>query len=44
LDPRDQWALKLEQHVNVSVIKRSNIIEVNFRAHDSQWAHDFLRG
>ena len=41
-NPRDQWALKLAQHVNVSVIKRSNIIEVDFRAHDSRWAHDFL--
>ena len=42
LDPRDQWALKLASHVNVSVIKRSNIIEVDFRAHDSRWSHDFL--
>jgi uncharacterized protein involved in exopolysaccharide biosynthesis len=42
VDPRDQWALKLAQHVGVSVIKRSNIIEVDFRAHDSRWAHDFL--
>jgi uncharacterized protein involved in exopolysaccharide biosynthesis len=42
LDPRDQWALKLANHVAVSVIKRSNIIEVDFRAHDSRWSHDFL--
>ncbi len=39
---RDQWALKLAHHVGVSVIKRSNIIEVDFSAHDSRWAHDFL--
>ncbi len=42
LDARDQWALKLARRLGVSVIKRSNIIEVDFRAHDSRWAHDFL--
>ncbi|MGH7915458.1 MAG: GumC family protein [Candidatus Binataceae bacterium] len=41
-DSRDQWALKLAHHLDVSVIKRSNIIAVSFRAHDSRWAHDFL--
>jgi len=42
LDPRDQWALKLANHVNVLVVKRSNIIEVDFRAHDARWSHQFL--
>ena len=42
LTDRDQWALALARHLNVSVIKRSNIIEVDFRAHDARWAHDFL--
>ena len=42
LDPRDQWALKLASHVTSRVIKRSNIIEVDFRAHDSRWSHEFL--
>jgi uncharacterized protein involved in exopolysaccharide biosynthesis len=41
-NPRDQWALKLAHRLGVSVVKRSNIIEVDFRAHDSRWAHDFL--
>lgn len=41
-DPRDQWALKLARRLGVSVVKRSNIIEVDFSAHDSRWAHDFL--
>lgn len=41
-DARDQWALKLERHLDVSLVKRSDIIEVDFNAHDSRWAHDFL--
>jgi uncharacterized protein involved in exopolysaccharide biosynthesis len=41
-NPRDQWALKLARRLGVSVVKRSNIIEVDFSAHDSRWAHDFL--
>ena len=42
VDPRDQWALKLERHVGVSVIKRSNVIEIDFNARNPRWAHDFL--
>jgi uncharacterized protein involved in exopolysaccharide biosynthesis len=42
VDARDQWALKLAHHLAISVVKRSNIIEVDFSAHDSRWAHDFL--
>jgi uncharacterized protein involved in exopolysaccharide biosynthesis len=41
-NPLDLWALKLARHLDVTVVKRSNIIEVNFRAHDSRWAHEFL--
>jgi len=41
-NPRDQWAMKLARRLGVSVVKRSNIIEVDFSAHDSRWAHDFL--
>lgn len=41
-DPRDQWALKLAHHLGVWVVKRSNVIEVDFSAHDPRWAHDFL--
>lgn len=42
LTPRDLWALKLEKHLDSSVLKRSNVIEVTFRAHDPKWAADFL--
>lgn len=42
LTPRDQWALKLARHVKASVIKRSDIVEVDFRAHDAHWAREFL--
>ena len=42
LNPQDAWALKLERHVGAAVIKRSDIIEVNFSARDPRWAHDFL--
>jgi uncharacterized protein involved in exopolysaccharide biosynthesis len=42
VEPRDLWALKLERHVGVSVIKRSNVIEIDFNAHNPRWAHDFL--
>lgn len=39
---RDRWAMKLERNLNPSVIKLSNIIEVNFRSHDPRWSQDFL--
>jgi uncharacterized protein involved in exopolysaccharide biosynthesis len=42
LNPQDSWALKLARHVGASVIKRSDMIEVNFSARDPRWAHDFL--
>ncbi len=37
-----QWALKLEHHLHPSVIKMSNIIEVNFSSHDQRWSQEFL--
>ena len=38
----DEWALKLEDHLETQVIKRSDIIEVDFTAHDAAWSQDFL--
>ncbi|MGH7934195.1 MAG: GumC family protein [Candidatus Binataceae bacterium] len=43
LTPRDLWAIKLEHHLDSAVLKRSNVIEVSFRAHDPKWAQDFLQ-
>ncbi|HVB79731.1 MAG TPA: hypothetical protein VNE82_07235 [Candidatus Binataceae bacterium] len=42
LTPNDQWALKLADNLKADVIKRSDLVEVNFRSHDSRWAHEFL--
>jgi uncharacterized protein involved in exopolysaccharide biosynthesis len=42
LTARDAWAMDIERHLDASVIKRSNIIEVEFRSHDRQWTKDFL--
>jgi uncharacterized protein involved in exopolysaccharide biosynthesis len=39
---RDRWALTLEHNLHPSVIKLSDIIEVDFTAHDAQWSRDFL--
>ena len=39
---RDLWATKLANHLKTDLIKRSNIIEVTFTAHDAQWSQDFL--
>ena len=38
----DEWALKLEDHLKTEVVKRSDIIEVDFTAHDARWSQDFL--
>ncbi len=43
MTPRQQWASELAARLSSSVIKRSNVIEVDFRAHDPQWAETFLR-
>jgi uncharacterized protein involved in exopolysaccharide biosynthesis len=42
MTPSDRWALKLERNLHSSVIKMSDVIEVNFTSHDPNWAHDFL--
>lgn len=37
-----RWALKLERNLHPSVIKMSDIIEVNFSSHDQLWSQEFL--
>ena len=43
LDPNDQWALKLARRLQAYVVNRSNVIDVEFESHDSQWSRAFLR-
>jgi uncharacterized protein involved in exopolysaccharide biosynthesis len=38
----DLWAAKIERHLSISVIKRSNVIEIDFSSHDPEWSRDFL--
>lgn len=42
LSPKDAWAMEIVHNLDASVIKRSNIIEVDFRSHDRHWSKDFL--
>lgn len=42
LSPREAWAMDVERNLDASVVKRSNIIDVEFRSHDRQWTKDFL--
>lgn len=42
ITPRESWALKLAHHLGAFPIKRSNIVEVTFRAHNAAWAQTFL--
>jgi uncharacterized protein involved in exopolysaccharide biosynthesis len=42
LDSQDAWALELAQHLSASIIKKSDLIEVNFRSHDPAWSKQFL--
>jgi uncharacterized protein involved in exopolysaccharide biosynthesis len=42
LSPRDAWATDIARNISASVLKRSNIIEVDFRSHDARWSKDFL--
>src|SRR5579875_3024483 len=39
---RQRWALALEHNLSPWVIKRSDLIEVDFRSHDPLWAQRFL--
>ncbi len=38
----DKWAIKLSSHLKTNVIKRSDIIEVDFTSHDAHWSQQFL--
>jgi uncharacterized protein involved in exopolysaccharide biosynthesis len=40
--PKDAWAADLVDHLDAFVLKRSNIIEVEFRSRDPRWSADFL--
>ncbi len=40
--PRARWAHHIERHFSSAVIKRSNVIEISYGAHDPKWSHDFL--
>lgn len=42
LDAHEAWALELEHHLSASIIKKSDIIEVNFRSRDPGWSKQFL--
>jgi uncharacterized protein involved in exopolysaccharide biosynthesis len=42
MTPREEWANKIERDLSTSVIKRSNVIEIAFRAHDPNWSAEFL--
>jgi len=42
LTPRDAWALDVARTLDASVVKRSNIIDVEFHSHDRRWTKDFL--
>lgn len=42
MTPREEWANKIESKLSTSVIKRSNVIEIDFRSHDAQWSAEFL--
>jgi uncharacterized protein involved in exopolysaccharide biosynthesis len=42
LDSHEAWAIELSQHLSASIIKKSDIIEVNFRSHDPAWSKQFL--
>lgn len=40
--PKDAWAFDITRNLGASVIKRSNIIEVEYRSSDRQWSKDLL--
>jgi uncharacterized protein involved in exopolysaccharide biosynthesis len=42
ISPRQRWAIKLGRNLHPSVIKLSDIIEVNFTAHNADWSKEFL--
>ena len=42
LSPQDAWAIDVERNLDATVLKRSNIIEVEFRSRERAWTKDFL--
>jgi uncharacterized protein involved in exopolysaccharide biosynthesis len=42
ISAEDRWAQRLERHLHPSVIKLSDVIEVDFSARDPRWAQTFL--
>ena len=42
LTPRDAWAFDITRNLSASVIKRSNIIEVEYQSSNSSWTKDLL--
>lgn len=42
MSPRDAWAVEVADQLSASVIKRSNILEVEYRSHDRRWTKFFL--
>jgi polysaccharide biosynthesis protein PslE len=42
MSSQDRWILDLVNHLDAEVVKRSNVLEVSFKDHDSQWSHEFL--
>lgn len=39
---RDRWLLKIRRHLDPEVIKRSNVIEITYSAHDARWSQELL--
>src|SRR5262249_2277635 len=39
---KDDWAIRIAKHLDSTVIKRSNVIELSFTSHDQRWTKDFL--
>ena len=42
LTPRDKWAMDVAEHLDAAVVKRSNVIEVEFKSGDRRWTKQFL--
>lgn len=42
-NPLAQWAHHVSHHLSASVIKRSDLIDLSFTAHDPRWSQTFLK-
>jgi uncharacterized protein involved in exopolysaccharide biosynthesis len=42
LTPRDAWAMDVASHLDAEVVKRSNVIEIEYTAGDPHWTKVFL--